>query len=195
MNPFDQAWALLKWQSPLRDAWGKRRQKSRFGTSYGGFGIPRALRGEGENSKLHAINVTSPHRGGVMTAEERAHIKHGPVTHYHGTYAMDKVADEGLKASVMPKHRAVETPEHLQDKPLVFTTTDWNEANDWAQQRAKQMGTDPGNWGVVGIRGQDLDFAERPDEEKSQFSTADIHVGDIPQEKIVPFHYPRRGTF
>ncbi len=191
MNPFDQAWALLKWQSPLRDKWGKRRGKSRFGTSYGGFGIPRALRGKGDLSRVHATSLAPKY----LSGREKALMEHGPVTHYHGTYAMDKVADEGLKASVMPKHRAVDTPEHLQDKPLVFTTTDWNEANDWAQQRAKQMGTDPGNWGVVGIRGQDLDFEERPDEEKSQFSTADIHVGDIPQEKLVPFHYPRRGTF
>lgn len=193
MNPFDQAWTLLKWQEPLRDAWGKRRQKSRFGSAYGGFGIPRVMRGQGDLSRVHPTTLSPKY----LSGPEKGLRQHGPITHYHGTYAMDEIfgEDGGLKGRVMPKHRAVKTPEHLQDEPLVFTTTDWNEANEWAQQRGKQMGADPGNVGVVGIRGQDLNFAERPDDEKSQFSTADIHVGDIPQEKLVPFYYPRRGTF
>jgi|TARA_R110002051_G_scaffold296352_1_gene362436 hypothetical protein len=193
MNPFDQAWALLKWQSPLRDRFGKPKQKSRFGNAYGGYGIPRALRGEGDNSRVHATSVVPKN----LSGHEKALMEHGPVTHYHGTYAMDEVFGEngGLKGQPMAEHRAVKTPEHLKGEPLVFTTTDWNEANEWAQQRGEKMGADPGNVGVVGIRGQDLNFLERPDDPKSQFSTVDVHQGDIPQEKLVPFHYPRRGTF
>jgi len=157
MNPFDQAWTLLKWQSPLRDVWGKRRWKSRFGTAYGGFGIPRVMRGEGDNSKLHATSLAPQY----LSGREKALREHGPITHYQGTHEMDKIfgEDGGLKSSAI--------------------TTDWNEANEWAQQRGKQMDADPGNVGVVGIRGQDLDFA--------------THEGDIPQEKLVEFAYPREN--
>ena len=154
MTPFDQAWDLLKWQSPLRDAFGKPKQRSRFGSAYGGLGIPRVMRGEGDNSRLHA--TTHP----VRSSREKALMEHGPITHYRGTHEMDKIfgEDGGLKSSAI--------------------TTDWNEANEWAQQRGKQMDADPGNVGVVGIRGQDLDFA--------------THEGDIPQEKLVEFAYPLR---
>lgn len=187
MNPFDQAWALLKWQSPLRDKWGKKKKRSRFGSSYGGFGIPRVLQGEGDLSRVHSTSLTSQN----LSGHEKALMEHGPITHYHGTYAMDKVfGDKGLKARPMPEHRAVGVPEELQGESLVFTTTNWDEANDWAQRRGEMMGADPGNVGVIGIRGQNLDFMERPDSEKTQFSTVDIHQGDIPHENLVEFTNP-----
>jgi len=183
-EPMDMAWQLLKWQSPLRDKWGKKKKRSRFGSSYGGFGIPRVLQGEGDLSRVHSTSLTSQN----LSGHEKALMEHGPITHYHGTYAMDKVfGDKGLKARPMPEHRAVGVPEELQGESLVFTTTNWDEANDWAQQRGEMMGADPGNVGVIGIRGQNLDFMERPDSEKTQFSTVDIHQGDIPHENLVEF--------
>jgi len=186
-EPMDIAFRLLKAWSGGTGTTGRRRRgrKSRFGTSYGGFGIPRAKRGRGDLSRIHSMGLANKY----LSGREKALVEHGPITHYHGTYAMDEVFGEGkgLKARPMAEHRAVETPEELQGKSLVFTTTNWDEANDWAQQRGKVMGVDPGNVGVVGIRGQDLDFMERPDDSKSQFSTVDIHQGDIPQEKLVEF--------
>ena len=158
MNPFDQAWSLLKWQSPLRDAFDKPIKRSRFGTAYGGFGIPRVMRGEGDTSRVHPTSLASKYSSG----REKALMQHGPITHYRGTHEMDKVMGEdgGLESSAI--------------------TTDWNEANEWARQRGNEMDADPGNVGVVGIRGQDLDFA--------------THEGDIPQEKLVEFAYPTRGN-
>mgnify|MGYP003636832650 CR=1 FL=1 len=38
------------------------RQKSRFGTAYGGYGLPRTLVGEGDNSKLHPTTIANKFR-------------------------------------------------------------------------------------------------------------------------------------
>lgn len=38
------------------------RQKSRFGTAYGGYGLPRMLVGEGDNSKLHPTTIANKFR-------------------------------------------------------------------------------------------------------------------------------------
>ena len=52
-----------------------QRPKSRYGSSYGGFGIPRSEVGMGDNSKIHATSIPSAYRD---TYNERRMQEYGP---------------------------------------------------------------------------------------------------------------------
>ena len=51
------------------------RQKSRFGTAYGGYGLPRTLVGEGDNSKLHPTTIANKFRDTKHYLNQRPQTK------------------------------------------------------------------------------------------------------------------------
>jgi len=118
-----------------------------------------------------------------------------PVTEYHGTTDAPGVNVGGLQGKVMGRHRAVRPPPELEDRPVVYTTSDKEKARQWAQQRAKTLGTDPAKIGVFGVRG-DLESTEQEDP-KSQFSdaTTRVHSPDIPRERLTVVKQQGQPTF
>jgi len=109
----------------------------------------------------------------------------GPVTEYHGTTDVPSVGKQGLRGQVMNPYRAVQPPEEMRDKPVVYTTSDRDAAQAWAEQRGKTLGINPSQIGVYGVRGKELESMEQADP-RSEFSgTTRVHPGDIPPENLV----------
>lgn len=109
----------------------------------------------------------------------------GPVTEYHGTTNVPSVGRQGLRGKVMRPDRAVQPPEEMRDKPVVYTTSDRDAAQAWAEQRGKTLGIDPSQTGVYGVRGEGLESIEQADPRSGFSGTTRVHPGDIPPENLV----------
>ena len=133
-----------------------------------------------------ALSVVKEHRQTTLGEYHQDFPSpHGDVTEYHGTTDAPGVAARGLEGKVMSRHRAVRPPADLEDRPVVYTTSDKEKAREWAEQRAKTLGTDPANVGVFGVRGGDLESTEQEDP-RSQFrgATTRVHSPSIPRERL-----------
>tara|TARA_R110002167_G_scaffold38929_1_gene120618 strand:+ start:629 stop:1252 length:624 start_codon:yes stop_codon:yes gene_type:complete len=81
----------------------------------------------------------------------------GPVTEYHGTLDIERILEEGIRGSNPRKRSKAYVPNELRDAKLVTYTTDNPEdAMAFAKRRAKQLGIDEDEIGVVGVKATSL---------------------------------------
>ena len=127
--------------------------------------------------------------------EDEAFSSHGPITEFHATNALPQVLQEGIKP---PSYRRSmkyipEGLRHLMKVPLherpsiSYTTPSEKFAQDFKNKRIEEQG--PGtkrnipkdNFGIVGVRGRDLEQPTLEDDNKNSY----VRVGEIPRKYIV----------
>ena len=85
----------------------------------------------------------------------------GSVTEYHGTLNLKKVLKEGINGSNTNTRSKKWVPEKLRKaKKITYTTDNKKEAYLFAKMRAKDLGIDEKNIGVIGIKGVKLSKPE-----------------------------------
>ena len=123
--------------------------------------------------------------------EDEAFSSYGPVTEYHGTVFAPEIDRGGLQGKVMSRHRAVRPPANMEGKPVVYTTTDKELAQQWAEQQAKKMnklGKKKREPRVIAVRGEGLDYTPDPKQDaKSSFQQGEVRVRtpNIPRQRLV----------
>jgi len=85
----------------------------------------------------------------------------GSVTEYHGTLNLKKVLDEGINGSNTNTRSKKWVPKKLRNvKKITYTTDNKKGAYSFVKMRAKDLGIDEKNIGVVGVKGIKLSKPE-----------------------------------
>ena len=127
--------------------------------------------------------------------EDEVFSSHGPITEYHATNALPQVLQEGINPppyrrsmKYIPKEIRHLMKVPLHERPSIsYTTPSKTFAQDFKNKRIKEQG--PGtkmnipkdNFGIVGVRGRDLEQPILEDDNKD----SQVRVGNIPRKYIV----------
>ena len=162
MNPFEQAWLLLK----------------------------DFYMDDDDDDSMDIVMQLLKRQTELGEHHEDFPSSHGPVTEYHATMDMPSVMQQGIDPPPKRRSKKYYPPEMRQNIPdqVTYTTPDRKAAEEFLARRTQQLGIGEDNAGIVGVRAGGL--SEPATQVESGFGGDDmmthVRAGGVPRDRIVP---------